>query len=73
MPDFDGVFFFGKLKKRKSRAHGKRKAGNIKLKMCTGKCINTSLNGLSIALNNHGPHGLLSFLSSLPISVLHIF
>ena len=25
---------------------------------------------LSIALNNHGRHGLFSFLSSLPISVL---
>ena len=32
--------------------------------------INTYLKDLSIALNNHGPHGLLSFLSSLPISVL---
>ena len=32
--------------------------------------MNTSLKDLSIALNNHGRHGLLSFLSSLPISVL---
>ena len=27
---------------------------------------------LSIALDNHGQHGLLSFFSSLPISVLRI-
>ena len=32
--------------------------------------VNTSLKDLSTALNNHGRHGLLSFLSSLPISVL---
>ena len=38
---------------------------NIKHKMCTEKRIKTSLNGLSIVLNNrdHGRHGLLSFLS----------
>ena len=34
------------------------------------KRINTALKNLSIALNNHGRHGLLSFLSSLTISVL---
>ena len=73
MPDFDVVFFLLEIKKRKSRSHGKRTAGNIKLKMCTGKCLNTSLKDLSIALNNHGWHGLLSFLSSLPILVLHNF
>ena len=32
------------------------------------KPLNTSLKDLSIALNNHGWHGLFSFLSSLPIS-----
>ena len=57
-------------KKRKSRSHGKRKNGNIKRKICTEKRLNTSLKDLSIALNNHGWHGLFSFLSSLPISVL---
>ena len=46
------------------------KNGNIKRKICTEKRLNTSLNDLSIALNNHGLHGLFSFLSSLPISVL---
>ena len=34
------------------------------------KRLNTSLKDLSIALNNHGRHGIFSFLSSLPISVL---
>ena len=57
-------------KKRKSRSYGKRKNGNIKRKICTEKCLNTSLKDLLIALDNHGQHGLFSFLSSLPISVL---
>ena len=53
------LVFFSVLecKKRKSRSHGKRKNGNIKHKICT-------------ALTNHVRHGLFSFLSSLPISVL---
>ena len=70
MPDFD-IFSLLESKKRKSRSHGKRKNGNIKRKLCTEKHINTSLKDLSIALNNHGRHGLFSFLSSLSISVLH--
>ena len=56
--------------KRKSGSHGKRKNGKIKRKICTEKRLNTSLNDLSIALNNHDWHDLFSFLSSLPISVL---
>ena len=32
--------------------------------------IYTSLKDLSVVLNNQGRHGLLSFLSTLPISVL---
>ena len=70
MPDFKVFFSLFECKKRKSRSHGERKNSNIKLKICTEKRINTSLMDLSIALNNHGYHGLLSFLSSLPISVL---
>ena len=66
MPDFSLL----ECKRRKTRFHGKRKNGNIKRKTCAEKCINTSLKDLSIALNNHGQHGLLSFLSPLPISVL---
>ena len=57
-------------KKRNSRSHGQRKNGNIKRKLCTEKPINTALKDLYLALNNHGWHGLLSFLSSLPISIL---
>ena len=57
-------------KKRKVDLMGKRKNGNIKRKIPTEKCINTSLKNLSIVLNNHGRHGSLSFLSYLPISVL---
>ena len=69
MSDFD-VFSVLECKKRKSRSHGKRKNGNIKRKICTEKRLNTSLKDLSLALTNHGRHGLFSFLSSLPISVL---
>ena len=69
MPDFD-VFSVLECKKRKSRSHGKRKNGNIKRKICIEKLFNTSLKDLSLALTNHGRHGLFSFLSSLPISVL---
>ena len=57
-------------KKRKSRSHGKRKNGNVKHKICTEKRLNTSLKDLSLGLTNHGWHGLFSFLSYLPISVL---
>ena len=67
MPDFDVFFLFWNVKKRKSRSHGKRKNGNIKREICTEKRLNTSLKDHSLALNNHGQHGLFSFLSSLPI------
>ena len=70
MPDFDVFFSVLECKKRKSRSYGRRKNGNIKRKICTEKCLNASLKDLSLALTNHGWHGLLSFLSSLPISVL---
>ena len=46
------------------------KNGNIKRKICTKKRLHTSLKDLSLALSNHGWHGLFSFLSSLPISVV---
>ena len=69
------LMFFSLLecKKRKSRCYGKRKKmANIKHKICTEKRINNALKVLSIVLNNHGHHGLLSFLSSLPIWGLRI-
>ena len=40
---------------------------NVKMATLSAKFV---LKDLSIALNDHGWHGLLSFLSSLPISVL---
>ena len=59
MPYFD-LFSVLECKKRKSTSHGKRKNGNIKI--CTEKRLNTSLKDLSLALTNHGWHGLFSFL-----------
>ena len=41
-------------------------------KKCTVKRSNTSLKNLSKVLEDHGRHSMLSFLSSLPISVLLI-
>ena len=70
MPDVDD-FSVLECKKRKSRSHGKRKNGNIKRKICTEKRLNTSLKDLSLALTKLGRHGLFSFLSSLPIPVVH--
>ena len=56
-----GFFSLLECKRSTSRSHGKRKNGNIKRKTCAEKRINTSLKDLSIALNNYGRHGLLSF------------
>ena len=69
MPDFD-VFSLLEIRKRKSRSHGIRKKGNGKRKKRAVKRSNTSLKDLSKVLEDHGRHSMLSFLSSLPISVL---
>ena len=69
MPDFD-VFSLLKIGKRKSRSYGIRKKGNGKRKQRAIKRSNTSLNDLSKVLEDHDRHSTLSFLSSLPISVL---
>ena len=61
MSDFD-VFSLLEIRKRKSRSHGIMKKGNSKRKKRAVKRSNTSLKGLS----------MLSFLSSLPISVLRV-
>ena len=71
MPDFD-VFSLLEIRKRKSRSHGIRKKGNGKRKKRGVKRSNTSLKDLSKALEDHGRHSMLSFLSSLPISILRI-
>ena len=60
------------IRKRKYRSHGIRKKGNGKRKKRAVKRSNTSLKDLSKVLEDHGRHSMLSFLSSLPISVLRI-
>ena len=71
MPDFD-VFSLLEIRKRKSRSHGIRKKGNGKRKKHAVKRSNTSLKYLSKVLEDHGRHSMLSFLSSLPISILRV-
>ena len=71
MPDCD-VFSLLKIRKRKSRLHCLRKKGNNKRKKRAVKRSNTSLNDLSKELEDHGRHTMISFFSSLPISVLRV-
>ena len=71
MPDFD-VFSLVEIRKCKSRSHGIRKKVNGKRKKRAVKRSKTSLKDLSKVLEDHGRHSMLSFLSSLPISVLRI-
>ena len=71
MPDFD-VFSLSEMRKRKSRSHGIRKKGNGKRNKAAVKRSNTSLKNLSNVFEVHGRHSMLSFLSSLPFSVLRI-
>ena len=71
IPDFD-VFSPLEYRKRKSRSHVKRRKRNDKREKCAAQKSNTSLYDLSTKLREHGQHAMLSFLSSLPILVLHI-
>ena len=71
MSDFD-VFSLFEIRKRKSRSRGIRKKGNSKRKRRAVKRSNTSLKDLSKVLEDQSRHSMLSFLSSLPISVLRI-
>ena len=71
MAAFD-VFSFLEIRKRKSRSHCIRTKGNGKRKKRAVKRSNTSLKDLSKVLEDHGRHAMLSFLSSLPISVFCI-
>ena len=66
------MFSLLEIRKRKSRSHGIRKKGNGKRKKRTVKRSNTSLKDLFKVLEDHSRHSMLSFLSSLPISVLRI-
>ena len=65
-------FYIVKLGFTDRRSHGKRQKGNDKRKRCTAQISGTSLNNLSSKLREHGRQAMLSFLSSLPIPVLHI-
>ena len=71
IPDFD-VFSLLEIRKRKSRSHGIKKKENCKRKKRAVKRSNTSLKDLSKVSEDHGRHSMLSFLSSLSISVLRI-
>ena len=51
---------------------GKGQKGNDKRKRCATQKSKTSLDDLSTMQREHGRHTRLSFLSSLPIPVLHI-
>ena len=69
MPDFDG-FSLLEFQQRKPGSHGIRQSGNYKHKNHTNKRANTTLKCLSKVLKDHGRHSMLSFLSSMPISVI---
>ena len=69
MPDFD-VFSLLEFRKRKARSHGIKKNGNCKRKSRVQKLANCTLGDLATKLDVHGRHCMLSYLSSLPISVL---
>ena len=71
MPDF-GVFSLLEIRKRKSRSQWYKEKGKWQTKKAPVKGSNTSLKDLSKVLEDHGRHSMLSFVSSLPISVLRI-
>ena len=70
MPDFD-VFSLLEFHKRTARSHGIKKNENCKLKSCAQNLANCTLSDLARIFDVHGRHSMLSYLSSLPISVLH--
>ena len=63
-------FLFWNVKNVKVDLMVNVKMATLSAKFVLKKRLNTSLKDLSLALTNHGRHGLFSFLSSLPISVL---
>ena len=69
MADLD-VFSLLEFRKRKSRSHELRQKRNKKRKMRAVEKTNTSLKDLSQELKGNGRHSMLSFLNSLPMSVL---
>ena len=69
MLDFD-VFSLLKFRIRTARSHEIKKNGNCKRKSRVQKLANCTLRDLAGILDVHGRHSMLSYLSSLPISVL---
>ena len=69
MPDFD-VFSLLEFRKRTARSHGIKKNGNCERKSRVQKLANCTLRDLAGILDAHGRHSILSYLSSLPISLL---
>ena len=68
MPEFD-VFSLLECCTRKTRSQGIRKNGNYKRKNRANKRASATLKCLSKVLKDHGRHSMLSFISSLSISV----
>ena len=69
MPDSD-VFSLLEFRKRTARSHGIKKNGNCKRKSRIQKVAYCTLRDLAAKLDVHGRHCMLSYLSSLPISVV---
>ena len=69
MPDF-GVFSLLEFRKRTSRSHGIKKHGNCKRKSRVQKLAYCTLRDLATKLDIYCLHCMLSYLCSLPISVL---
>ena len=69
MPDFD-VFSLLELRKYTARSHGIKTNGKCKRKSRVEKLANGSVRDLPAKPDIYGRHCMLSYLSSLPISVL---
>ena len=69
MPDFD-VFSLLEFGKRTARLHGIKKNGKCKRKSRVQKLANCTLRDLAGILDVRGQHSMLSYLNSLPVSVL---
>ena len=69
IPDFD-LFSLLEFCKRTARSHRIKKNGNCKRKSRVQKLANCTLRDLAGILDVHCRHSMLSYLNSLPISVL---
>ena len=69
MPGFS-VFSLLGFRERAARSHGIGRNGDCKRKSRVQKLVNCTLRDLATKLDVHGRHCMLSYLSSLPVSVL---